>query len=84
MATAPTLADAIDDTILAGAHVITVRLEHVSFIDSAGLGVLLTGAARLEADGGRLFLEGATPVVERILKVSGVLERLGRDADTET
>jgi anti-anti-sigma factor len=84
MATAPRLADAIDGTIREGAHVIVVRLEHVSFIDSAGLGVLLKGAAQLEAGGGRLFVEGATPVVERMLKVSGVIERLRRDADNET
>jgi anti-anti-sigma factor len=84
MATAPRLADVIDDTIGKGAHVIIVRLEHVSFIDSAGLGVLLKGAQRLEAVGGKLFLEGATPVVERILKVSGIIERLRRDTEEET
>jgi anti-anti-sigma factor len=84
MGTAPQLADTIDDTIAEGAHVIIVRLEHVSFIDSAGLRVLLKGADRLAAGGGQLFLEGATPVVERMLKVSGVMERLRRNADEET
>jgi anti-anti-sigma factor len=84
MATAPRLADVIDDTIANGAQVIVVRLEHVSFIDSSGLGVLLKGANRLEAVGGRLFLEGATPVVERLLKVSGITERLSRKSEEET
>jgi anti-sigma B factor antagonist len=84
MATAPRLADVIDDTIAKGAHVIVVRLDHVSFIDSAGLGVLLKGALRLEAGGGQLFLEGATPVVERMLKVSGITERLRRHTEDET
>jgi anti-anti-sigma factor len=84
MATAPQLAEVIDDTIAKRAHVIVVRLEHVSFIDSAGLGVLLKGAQRIEALGGHLYLEGATPVVERMLKVSGVNERLRRNAEEDT
>jgi anti-anti-sigma factor len=84
MATAPRLAEALDATIADGAHVIVVRLEHVSFIDSAGLGVVLKGAQRLEGVGGQLFLQGATPVVERMLKVSGISERFRRNVGEET
>jgi anti-anti-sigma factor len=84
MATAPQLAATIDDTIAKGAHVIIVRLDHVSFIDSAGLGTLLAGADRCAANGGQLSVEGATPVVERILKVAGLTERLCRKPDEQT
>ena len=83
MATAPQLAATIDDTIAKGAHVIIVRLDHVSFIDSAGLGTLLKGADRCAANGGELSVEGATPVVERLLKVAGVAERLCRKPDEQ-
>ena len=48
------------------------------------LGVLLKGALQLEAGGGRLLVDGATPVVERMLEVSGILERLRPDTDNET
>jgi anti-sigma B factor antagonist len=81
MTTAPRLAGVLDDAIDKGAHLVVVQLEHVSFIDSSGLSVLLKSADRLAAGGGQLFLEGATPVVERILKVSGVIERLRRDPE---
>jgi len=81
MTTAPQLAAVLDDAIDKGAHLIVVRLEHVSFIDSSGLGVLLRSADRLAAAGGQLFLEGATPVVERLLKVSGIIEQLRRTSD---
>jgi len=84
MSTAPQLAATIDETIAKGGHVIIVRLDHVSFIDSAGLGTLLKGADRCAADGGQLSVEGATPVVERILKVAGLTERLCRKPHEQT
>ncbi len=83
MGTAPRLAGAIDDTIAKGAHLIVVRLEHVSFIDSSGLRVLLSGADQIAEGGGQLFVEGATPVVERLLEVSGIIDRLRRKAEDE-
>ncbi len=84
MLTAPQLASVLDDTISKDARLIIVRLEHVSFIDSSGLRVLLKAADQLAASGGQLFLEGATPVVERMLKVSGILERLSRPSGEDS
>jgi anti-anti-sigma factor len=84
MTTAPRLASTLDDAIGKGARLIVVRLEHVTFIDSSGLGVLLKGADRIAAEGGQLFVEGASAVVERLLKVSGVIERLRRQSGDET
>jgi anti-anti-sigma factor len=83
IATAPQLADTLNETIENGARLIIVRLDHVTFIDSSGLSVILKAADRVANEGGQLFVEGASAVVERILKVSGVLERLRR-SETET
>ena len=62
----------IEDT---DAGVILVDLEELSFIDSTGLRVLLTAAARSSRDG-RLVLQGATPQVMRVFHLAGVVPLL--------
>lgn len=49
------------------------NLEHVSFIDSSGLGVILGRYKRLVQQGGRVSLVGIQPQVRRILDLSGLL-----------
>jgi anti-anti-sigma factor len=53
------------------ADVILVDLWDVSFIDSTGIRVLLTAAARCRHDG-RLVIERANPLVLRVLHLAGV------------
>ena len=57
------------------AEVILVDLSGVSFIDSTGLKVLISAAAR-SRDANRLVLTGVTPSVLRVLRIAGIADRL--------
>jgi anti-anti-sigma factor len=54
-----------------GAHAIVVDLDRVSFMDSAGVHVLLQFSIS-ERNHGRLALTGGSPQVRRLLEVTGV------------
>jgi len=56
---------------------VTLDLQAVSFISSAGLTAMLTAQARLRAAGGSLQVQNPTPAVERMLSLSGLQGLLG-------
>jgi stage II sporulation protein AA (anti-sigma F factor antagonist) len=76
MQTASKLEDVLDQVIAKGARLITLDLEGVDFLDSSGLRVILAASNKLTEHGGRLLLEGASSAVERVLELTGVIERL--------
>jgi len=47
-----------------------VNLEHLSYIDSAGLGVLIGALKAYAARGGRLLLAAPRPEVQHILQIT--------------
>lgn len=49
-----------------------LNLEKVAFIDSSGLGAIIGRYKKVKAKGGRMFIVGAKPQVEKILYFSGV------------
>lgn len=63
---------------------VTVRemqldLSQVTFMDSAGLGVVLGRYKTLAARGGRMIVSGVRPSIDRIFRMSGIyalVERL--------
>ncbi len=57
------------------AEVILVDLRDLSFIDSTGMKLLVTAAARSRAQN-RLVLEGAAPGVLRVLRIAGIVDLL--------
>ncbi len=57
------------------ADVILVDLEDMTFIDSTGIRVLITAAARSRRDS-RLVLQCANPGVLRVLRLAGVVQLL--------
>ena len=59
-----------------GEHRLVIDLTDCTFIDSAGLSLLLTTRARCQASGGSVTLVGVTGSVRRALDVAGVLELL--------
>ena len=69
------------DTLL---HDVSVRelmldLKELSFMDSAGLGVVLGRYKTLAARGGRMIVSGVRPSIDRIFRMSGIyalVERL--------
>lgn len=52
---------------------IVINLAEVSFIDSAGLGVLLGRYRKISRSGGKMFLVAASPRIRKILELSGLL-----------
>jgi len=77
-ATAPRLAEAIDELRAVGWEQIDVDVEAVSFIDSTGLRLLLTVDARASREGWRFQLHGECPALERLLAISRLEDRFGR------
>jgi anti-sigma B factor antagonist len=69
-------------TLTAGLRRLTVPsnvvmdMEHVAFIDSAGLRVLITETLRLRAAGGSLKLRKLSAGIRRLIEVTGVEEIL--------
>lgn len=51
---------------------LVLNLGKVSFIDSSGLGVIIGRYKKIKAKGGRTYIVGANPQVEKILFFSGV------------
>jgi len=48
-------------------------LEHVDFIDSSGLGVILGRYRRIREQGGNMAIVGVKPHVKRVLELAGIL-----------
>lgn len=48
-------------------------LEHTTFIDSSGLALILGRYRQAAEQGGRVYITGARPAVQRILSLSGVV-----------
>ncbi|HZB77007.1 MAG TPA: STAS domain-containing protein [Solirubrobacteraceae bacterium] len=78
LATAPAVAQAIDELWELGWTELAIDLAAVSFIDSTGLGTLLALFARAESDGRRLTVGTTCPSLERLLTVSGLAHAVPR------
>ena len=75
LATAPQLADSLQSLIDQGATLVVLDTAAVHFLDSSGLRVIINSANKLSDAGGRLLIEGMSGAVQRVLEVSGVIER---------
>lgn len=64
----------LNDAFLASPHVVLV-LRDVSFVDSTGLGLLLSVHDRAEAEGGWLRLAALNPLVRRLLQTTELERR---------
>jgi anti-sigma B factor antagonist len=68
---APALRHGLDDAVDGDVNgVLAVDLSGVTFMDAAGLGVLVGERQRLEARGGAMALSGARPIVARLLELT--------------
>ena len=63
----------IDNLLLSGATKIVVGLEHVNFVDSAGLGTLIEIHRKTKAKGGRLLLTNLGPKLRQALEIARLL-----------
>jgi anti-sigma B factor antagonist len=63
----------VDNLLSSGAAKIVVNLEHVSHVDSAGLGALIEAHRRTRDKGGRLKLSNLGPNFKRALEIARLL-----------
>jgi anti-sigma B factor antagonist len=76
-ATAPRVAEAVDQLRAVGWDAIAIDVGGVSFIESAGLRLLLTVDARARDEGWRFDVEGTCAPLERVLSLTGLTDRFG-------
>jgi anti-anti-sigma factor len=75
-ATAPVLESTIERLCEQGAREIVLDLHELSFIDSSGLRLILTGKKRCERDGCEFALTRPRPAAQRLFELTGLIERL--------
>jgi anti-sigma B factor antagonist len=73
-ATAPRLRATLLDLAQEGANPVVVDLAGVSFLDSAGISLLIQAKKRLASEGSDLVLRAPQNNIRRVLEISGVTE----------
>lgn len=68
---APTAEAALSGLVSAGASKILINMEHLSYISSAGLRVLLIVAKQLKKQAGKVCICNANPTVMEVFEISG-------------
>jgi len=76
MASAPLLQAALESAEADLASALVLDLQHLRFMDSTGLRVILSARERFCSNGRELALTESSSQVQRLLAVSGVGERL--------
>lgn len=67
------LRDDVDEALdQYGVRTLIFDLASTEFIDSTGLGVILGRYKRVAGSGGRVYLAGARPQVQKVLELSGL------------
>lgn len=69
--TAPIVEAALVEQIEAGVHSIVLNFEHLAYVSSAGLRVLLVVAKRLKTKGGSMRIAALNDVVQEVFDISG-------------
>ena len=77
LTTAPELHQALTGLVDDGWRYLIVDLARLEFCDSSGLSVLVRVKNRLDEVGGEVTLAAPTPIVQRVLEVSGLAEVFG-------
>ena len=72
LATSPQLQAVLVDLVDRGFHQLIVDLEQVSFLDCAGIGMLVDARRRVQEHGGSLKLVRPRPSVQRVLALTGM------------
>lgn len=69
---APQLRHSLSEQIVEGRRQIVIDMTQVSFLDSAGLGVLIGALRRLRSLGGDLTLAGCARPTLKLLRITGL------------
>jgi anti-sigma B factor antagonist len=70
--TAPRLKEQVAELAAGGSPRVAVNLEGVEFMDSTGLGVLISGLKRCREAGGDLALVAPREPVRKVLSITGL------------
>jgi anti-sigma B factor antagonist len=70
--TAPRLRERLLELAQQGTTRVVVDLSEVSFVDSTGLGVLVSGLKRFREGGGDLLLVVVQPQIMKVLEITGL------------
>ncbi len=73
VATAPRLREQLIALVNDQRYHLVVNLEAVDFIDSTGLGVLISGLKRVRTHGGRFSLVCTEPRILKVFEITGLL-----------
>jgi anti-sigma B factor antagonist len=73
VATAPRLREQLIALVNDQRYHLVVSLEGVDFIDSTGLGVLISGLKRVKTHGGRFSLVCTEPRILKVFEITGLL-----------
>ena len=74
VSTAPRLRQELIEIATSGSTRVVVDLEPVEFLDSTGLGVLVSGLKRFRTLGGDLLLVCTQPRVMKVFEITGLTE----------
>ena len=77
LSTADQLAEAIDGAAEGAVELVKVDLAGVSFMDSAGLRVLVSGMKQADTKGTKLVVASPQPQVRKVFELTGLDEVLG-------
>jgi anti-sigma B factor antagonist len=72
IATAPRLRDELMELINSGIRAVIVDLAQLEFIDSTGLGVLVSALKRFREHGGDMALQSPRPAALKIFEMTGL------------
>jgi anti-anti-sigma factor len=81
LSTVPIFVEALDEVLSGEPAAVELDLSKLSFIDSSGVGAYVSLYRRARAKGSRLSVGGRSPLVERVLQLSGVEEALAAESD---
>jgi anti-sigma B factor antagonist len=70
--TSPALRERVSELLEAGTSKLAVDLEHVGFMDSSSLGILVVALKRIRENGGELALVGVNGSPLKVLALTGI------------
>jgi anti-anti-sigma factor len=81
ISTAQMLEDDLRRVEAEGPGLIVLDLKELAFLDSTGLRLMITADARAREDGRKVAIVGANPMIQRVLRLTRLDERLNVVAD---
>ena len=82
--TAAVLHELVRDLVHKGTRKLLLNLRHVTYVDSSGIGELVTSMTTVRNQGGRFAVTAATPQVSDILRITHLAPILDLQPDEET